>query len=384
MNRSNSSSSAQKEIIKVFNGKNTLRAFLSALVLAVLVPVYILIIHLTGIFGDYSVAVKIWLAVLEAFQIGSAFAGYIILSRREEDRQVFYYMAYYSITLLAVLVVAGFDLKSSGSLLLYILAASFASLLPLLKGVKYKIYMAVFVAGSIVSVSVARNAVRNIVDVIFICAAAAVVSEIVGGYSNECERVGIKLRAKTISSEKDPLTGLSNRRGLNRKAAVLWPYCARTKTRVGIIEVDIDYFKKYNDKFGHPAGDRCLKLVAKALKNSARRSVDITARTGGEEFIIFVQDMNESEIVDFSMKIRRNIAELKIPHAYAGVSNYVTVSMGIAYCIPGGDISFSELYEKADRALYQAKSNGRNCIVCNNHVYGRMRNGKVLGTAVPM
>lgn len=384
MNRSNSYSSAQKEIIKVFNGKNTLRAFLSALVLAVLVPVYILIIHLTGIFGDYSVAVKIWLAVLEAFQIGSAFAGYIILSRREEDRQVFYYMAYYSITLLAVLVVAGFDLKSSGSLLLYILAAFFASLLPLLKGVKYKIYMAVFVAGSIVSVSVARNAVRNIVDVIFICAAAAVVSEIVGGYSNECERVGIKLRAKTISSEKDPLTGLSNRRGLNRKAAVLWPYCARTKTRVGIIEVDIDYFKKYNDKFGHPAGDRCLKLVAKALKNSARRSVDITARTGGEEFIIFVQDMNESEIVDFSMKIRRNIAELKIPHAYAGVSNYVTVSMGIAYCIPGGDISFSELYEKADRALYQAKSNGRNCIVCNNHVYGRMRNGKVLGTAVPM
>ncbi len=384
MNRSNSSSSAQKEIIKVFNGKNTLRAFLSALVLAVLVPVYILIIHLTGIFGDYSFAVKIWLAVLEAFQIGSAFAGYIILSRREEDRQVFYYMAYYSITLLAVLVVAGFDLKSSGSLLLYILAAFFASLLPLLKGVKYKIYMAVFVAGSIVSVSVARNAVRNIVDVIFICAAAAVVSEIVGGYSNECERVGIKHRAKTISSEKDPLTGLSNRRGLNRKAAVLWPYCARTKTRVGIIEVDIDYFKKYNDKFGHPAGDRCLKLVAKALKNSARRSVDITARTGGEEFIIFVQDMNESEIVDFSMKIRRNIAELKIPHAYAGVSNYVTVSMGIAYCIPGGDISFSELYEKADRALYQAKSNGRNCIVCNNHVYGRMRNGKVLGTAVPM
>lgn len=384
MNRSNSSSSVQEEMIKVFNGKNTLRAFLSALVLAILVPVCILVIHLTGIFGDYSVAVKIWLAVLEAFQIGSAFAGYIILSRREEDWQVFYYMAYYSITLLAVLVVAGFDLKSSGSLLLYILAASFASLLPLLKGVKYKIYMAVFVAGSIVSVSVARNAVRNIVDVIFICAAAAVVSEIVGGYSNECERVGIKLRAKTISSEKDPLTGLSNRRGLNRKAAVLWPYCARTKTRVGIIEVDIDYFKKYNDKFGHPAGDRCLKLVAKALKNSARRSVDITARTGGEEFIIFVQDMNESEIVDFSMKIRRNIAELKIPHAYAGVSNYVTVSMGIAYCIPGGDISFSELYEKADRALYQAKSNGRNCIVCNNHVYGRMRNGKVLGTAVPM
>lgn len=384
MNRSNSSSSVQEEMIKVFNGKNTLRAFLSALVLAILVPVCILVIHLTGIFGDYSAAVKIWLAALEAFQIGSAFAGYIILSRREEDWQVFYYMAYYSITLLAVLVVAGFDLKSSGSLLLYILAASFASLLPLLKGVKYKIYMAVFVAGSIVSVSVARNAVRNIVDVIFICAAAAVVSEIVGGYSNECERVGIKLRAKTISSEKDPLTGLSNRRGLNRKAAVLWPYCARTKTRVGIIEVDIDYFKKYNDKFGHPAGDRCLKLVAKALKNSARRSVDITARTGGEEFIIFVQDMNESEIVDFSMKIRRNIAELKIPHAYAGVSNYVTVSMGIAYCIPGGDISFSELYEKADRALYQAKSNGRNCIVCNNHVYGRMRNGKVLGTAVPM
>ena len=95
------------------------------------------------------------------------------------------------------------------------------------------------------------------------------------------------------------------------------------------VEIDIDFFKKYNDRFGHPAGDKCLKEVAHAIKNTAKRSVDITARTGGEEFIIFVQNMTEAELVEFAMKVRKNVADLKIAHAYAGVSEYVTVSMGL-------------------------------------------------------
>lgn len=375
MNGRSSSLSTQKEISDVLNRQNTVRAFLSALVLAILAPVYILVIHLTGIYGTHSGTVKIWLTVFEVFQIVMAYTGYVVFSHREDDWRVIHYMLYYSVTSLILLIVAGFDLTSTGSVALYIIAAAYASLLPLLQSVKYKVYMGIFILGSIVSVSIAHSSIRNIADVIIICAIAVAVSRVVGGYASECERVAIKLRAKTISSEKDPLTGLNNRRGLDRKASVLLPYCAMTGTGVGVIEIDIDFFKKYNDKFGHPAGDKCLKLVAKALSSSARRSADIIARTGGEEFIVFVQNMDESELVDFAMRIRSNIAELKIPHAYAVVSKYVTVSMGISFCIPDENTSFAELYESADKALYQAKNNGRNCVVCNNHIYGKMRNG---------
>ena len=172
----------------------------------------------------------------------------------------------------------------------------------------------------------------------------------------------------------DELTGLYNR----RKAMEYLENEARNAQNdlgFSLCICDIDFFKKYNDRFGHPAGDKCLKEVAHAIKNTAKRSVDITARTGGEEFIIFVQNMTEAELVEFAMKVRKSVADLKIAHAYAGVSEYVTVSMGIAYGVPGEDYAFDDMYEEADRALYKAKNSGRNCIVCGNRVYGRMRGG---------
>lgn len=374
--------STKKELQETLDRKNTVRAFLSALIHVLTIPVFILIIHFTGMYGDFSAKIKIYLYVCEGVQIVFGIWGYYIISRNEMDKRAFYNNSCFFMSTLCIVVMAGIDRFNTGSFAFYLLGLLYAALVPVMRRGIRSIYSALFAVGSIVSVVVAKPAGRDIADAVLIGIAAFIACAAVHNYVSEYERMGINLRAKTITSEKDPLTGLMNRRGLDKNAAVLWPYCSRTSTMVGIIELDIDFFKKYNDRFGHPAGDRCLKLIAKSIKQSARRSSDITARTGGEEFLIFVQGMSEKEIVEFAMKIRGSINDLKIPHAYAGVSNYVTVSMGVACCVPNAANSFDELYEEADKALYTAKENGRNCVVSGNKIYGRMKKG--LGTVISL
>lgn len=366
---------AVKEIGEVLGHKNAVRAFFVALALIFIIPVYFLIKHLSGTYASHMAAVTAWLIVAEVIEMGMACAGYFIFSKGYRSYYSLYYMTqYYAVTAFG-LIISGFYLNVTGSTIGYILSAAGVILIPVLDGLYFKLFMGYYSVAAMVSVIMAHRAGQDIAEVVCLCvmswAAAAVIERCVCGR----EQTRIRLRAKSISADMDPLTGLANRRGLDRKAAVLWPYCARTQTNVGLIEIDIDFFKKYNDRFGHPAGDKCLKEVAHAIKNTAKRSVDITARTGGEEFIIFVQNMTEAELVEFAMKVRKNVADLKIAHAYAGVSEYVTVSMGIAYGVPGEDYAFDDMYEEADRALYKAKNSGRNCIVCGNRVYGRMRGG---------
>lgn len=366
---------AVKEIGEVLGHKNAVRAFFVALALIFIIPVYFLINHLSGTYASHMTAVTVWLIVAEVIEMGMACAGYFIFSKGYRSYYNLYYMTqYYAVTAFG-LIISGFYLNVTGSTIGYIISAAGVILIPVLDGLYFKLFMGYYSVAAMVSVIMAHRAGEDIAEVVCLCvmswAAAAVIERCVCGR----EQTRIRLRAKSISADMDPLTALANRRGLDRKAAVLWPYCARTQTNVGLIEIDIDFFKKYNDRFGHPAGDKCLKEVAHAIKNTTKRNVDITARTGGEEFIIFVQNMTEAELVEFAMKVRKSVADLKIAHAYAGVSEYVTVSMGIAYGVPGEDYAFDDMYEEADRALYKAKNSGRNCIVCGNRVYGRMRGG---------
>lgn len=366
---------AVKEIGEVLGHKNAVRAFFVALALIFIIPVYFLINHLSGTYASHMTAVTAWLIVAEVIEMGMACAGYFIFSKGYRSYYNQYYMTqYYAVTAFG-LIISGFYLNVTGSTIGYIISAAGVILIPVLDGLYFKLFMGYYSVAAMVSVIMAHRVGEDIAEVVCLCimswAAAAVIERCVCGR----EQTRIRLRAKSISADMDPLTGLANRRGLDRKAAVLWPYCARTQTNVGLIEIDIDFFKKYNDRFGHPAGDKCLKEVSHAIKNTAKCSVDITARTGGEEFIIFVQNMTEAELVEFAMKVRKSVADLKIAHAYAGVSEYVTVSMGIAYGVPGEDYAFDDMYEEADRALYKAKNSGRNCIVCGNRVYGRMRGG---------
>ncbi|OEF96741.1 GGDEF domain-containing response regulator [Desulfuribacillus alkaliarsenatis] len=161
----------------------------------------------------------------------------------------------------------------------------------------------------------------------------------------------------------DGLTGIANRRFLDHMIHREWKLALRNQQPLSIILFDVDYFKLYNDNFGHLAGDEVLKALAITAKKQLKRSSDIIARYGGEEFVVVLPNTPASGAYLVAEDIRKSIEELKIPHLYSLASNKITVSLGIAEykkCLDGSpDILISE----ADKALYLAKKQGRNQVV---------------------
>lgn len=158
----------------------------------------------------------------------------------------------------------------------------------------------------------------------------------------------------------DALTGVANRRRFDEYFELEWRRAKRTSKPLAVIMADIDFFKNYNDKLGHQAGDECLKHIAKAMENRIVRAGDMLARYGGEEFVCILPntDLNGARIMAESM--RQSILDLKIPHPDSTVSEYVTVSLGAAVSVHITDESNTLLLHAADEALYRAKSHGRN------------------------
>jgi diguanylate cyclase (GGDEF)-like protein len=134
---------------------------------------------------------------------------------------------------------------------------------------------------------------------------------------------------------------------------------SHSKQPLSLILCDVDYFKKYNDYYGHQAGDDCLKQVAYIINNSIKRPGDLAARYGGEEFAVILPNTNLDGAVFVAQKIQQAIKELELVHSVSEVAQYITLSMGIFSTIPRPELSPSSLITKVDLALYQAKKLGR-------------------------
>ncbi|WP_353140719.1 GGDEF domain-containing protein [Acinetobacter pragensis] len=163
-----------------------------------------------------------------------------------------------------------------------------------------------------------------------------------------------------VLSQIDSLTGLANRRHLSAVLEQQWQTAVRYQLPLSILMVDLDYFKDYNDHLGHLAGDQCLQEIAIELKNTAARSSDLAARYGGEEFLLMFPVQDERQIEAIAAKLLERIAALAIPHPASPISPYVTVSIGAATISPHERDHLSDFIQRADQALYLAKSNGRN------------------------
>jgi diguanylate cyclase (GGDEF)-like protein len=164
-----------------------------------------------------------------------------------------------------------------------------------------------------------------------------------------------------ILSSIDPLTQILNRRGLEEVLASAWKINERQKGELSILMIDIDFFKPYNDNYGHPQGDKCLVQVANTLNETLNRATDSLARYGGEEFIV-VLPFTPLEGARFKAKeLSLALLSQKIKHEYSSIFPYVTVSIGIATTSADDHVAnASELIKQADIALYQAKDQGRN------------------------
>jgi len=157
----------------------------------------------------------------------------------------------------------------------------------------------------------------------------------------------------------DALTKVSNRRRLNEYLARVWQQAERSQLPLSLILCDVDFFKRYNDTYGHLAGDDCLQRVAHHLQATVEQSAGLVARYGGEEFAVVLPEMPLEPACELAEKVRRRIADLAIPHAHSPLGRCVTLSLGVATTVPAPGCRPEELIDAADRALYVAKSTGR-------------------------
>ncbi|MEO0374892.1 MAG: diguanylate cyclase [Cyanobacteria bacterium P01_A01_bin.17] len=164
----------------------------------------------------------------------------------------------------------------------------------------------------------------------------------------------------------DSLTQIANRRRFDEHLTQQWKQMAREKASIAVILGDIDYFKQYNDLYGHLAGDACLKQVALTLKQSALRPIDLVARYGGEEFGIILPQTDFQGAVKVAERMRAAIEKLEIPHARSQNSSVVTLSLGVACTVPSPSHGWMDHLERADQQLYQAKEGGRNRVSAVN------------------
>ncbi|MDX2256146.1 MAG: PleD family two-component system response regulator [Pseudanabaenaceae cyanobacterium bins.39] len=160
----------------------------------------------------------------------------------------------------------------------------------------------------------------------------------------------------------DGLTQLANRRCFDEYLEQEWQRSAREQLPLSLIMCDIDFFKNYNDTYGHVAGDECLRKVASAVKGAVRRPADLAARYGGEEFIVVLPNTDTEGALAVTQTIKKDLEDLKIPHDASLVSEFVTLSMGTMTLIPHVGSEPSLLLTAADYALYRAKELGRNQI----------------------
>jgi diguanylate cyclase (GGDEF)-like protein/PAS domain S-box-containing protein len=161
---------------------------------------------------------------------------------------------------------------------------------------------------------------------------------------------------------EDSLTKLSNRRRFDEYLELEWRRQARSGNQISLIMCDVDFFKKYNDQYGHQAGDACLKSVADAIRKRVGRPGDLIARYGGEEFAIVMPETDFKGALRVAENIREELTKMQIPHSESLAASFVTISCGIASMYPIMNVAPQTLIERADQSLYQAKKQGRNCV----------------------
>ncbi|BCM25328.1 GGDEF domain-containing protein [Methyloradius palustris] len=160
----------------------------------------------------------------------------------------------------------------------------------------------------------------------------------------------------------DGLTGIYSRSYFEDQLSIFWKHAVESQNSLVVMFIDVDYFKLFNDSYGHIAGDEALKTVASCLHDSMRRNNDFVARYGGEEFIVLAADMDKEQAIAHADLLCQNIRNLNIPHA-SSPHHFLTISCGIAYIKPNAESTSKVFLHCADQALYQAKAKGRNKVV---------------------
>ena len=282
----------------------------------------------------------------------------------DKKKEYFTYL-YWGVYTVSASLISGFETVSSGSISHFFLTVFSLTLFALLEPKPMLIYYCVVTAAQTVVLFAADSTYQ-----VFIFSYVTVIIGSFLSYFKYCVYMNRAIETKRFEriSEVDPLTGLLNRRGMQRSVDGIWSYCKKHSIPITFAMLDIDYFKKYNDMYGHAEGDECLKKIAECIKQSFSRRTDITCRFGGEEFIIIVAGESEDKALEYFKKLRRSVEEMKITSGCPEFNENVTVSVGVYSVDIGANTMFRDAVLEVDAQLYNAKEHGRNCISCKNEI----------------
>ncbi|MDO9081415.1 MAG: diguanylate cyclase, partial [Desulfuromonadales bacterium] len=185
-------------------------------------------------------------------------------------------------------------------------------------------------------------------------------------YRDLLEKATLELDEKNLAlnllAREDALTGLANRRHFNEVLDAEIKRAVRSRQLLALILCDVDFFKNYNDHYGHVAGDKCLQAIGQLFSATFKRSGDLSARYGGEEFAVIIPDSPPGTALHFAEKLRQGMIAQALPHAFSAVAEDVTFSVGVVEAHPTRERNAEWYINSADQALYRAKQSGRNRI----------------------
>lgn len=267
----------------------------------------------------------------------------------------------------------GFEMEISGNIYRFLATFFVVSFFPVLSRGKKLSFMFLYIVIAQVALYYLQATKQIdvfsfpevIIAVFVVCGVATCIyySSILKSYILKMNLVETNKRLVELNEElerlsiTDALTGISNRRALGDYAESLWKASLRGGDVVSMLMIDIDYFKAYNDTYGHQMGDECLRVVAATIKGFFNRATDMTARYGGEEFAVMLPYTQLESSVEMAEEVRRGVEALQISNGEYG---YVTISIGVASLVPELSSSHETLIKMADDALYAAKDAGRN------------------------
>lgn len=351
--------------------ENIRRVFFASAAALLLIPVMMLINGKTA--SEFSATFKNALILFEVFSGVSLAVSAFALSSHNINLSRTVYRTFWLIFEMFSFVVIYADKVGGNHFTFYAGMAAALFLVPVM-GLNEQMYYDVLLAVYTVFMGVKFGmSPMEIFDIIFINVIFIVMSRYL--YSQLTEKLILREQAREVRDGEtiDQMTGLLNRKGFEKRAYASIYECIGSRRRSAMLIVDIDDMSKYNDSFGTDRGDECIRTVAGVIRQVALRNTDMISRIDGGRFLIYMEGGNDMLPVGLAEKLRAAVENKRIPHGRRAANQFVTVSIGIASCVPHNESDFSELYDEAEDSLCEAKERGKNIIVYDEQIFGQYR-----------
>lgn len=349
--------------------ENIRRVFFASLACSALIPL-LLLINKTSVseFKDISHGALIF---FEIFSGISVITSYIALKNRDINLSKLVCRTFWFLFEAFSFVLIYSDKISGAGFTFYTVMVAALFLIPALsisEQIYYIVALLVYSVFMEVKFGVNYNEIFNlaVTDILLV-----VMSRL--SYSRLVERTMLKEQEREYRDNEslDPITGLLNRKGFEQRVDSDLSRCIHARRRISLLMIDIDDMGRYNDSFGSDLGDDCIRKVSDYVRQIVLRNTSTICRLNGGRFLVFMEGGNDMEPVALAEKVRQNVERKRIPHGRRAVNEFVTVSIGVASCIPKSEGDLSELYDEAEDALFDAKEQGKNVTVYDEQVYGR-------------